>query len=378
VDLRSIPLARALVLTAAVALVAVPAQAEAPAAAPAGPPYVSPEVHADRTVTFRIQAPHAAEVLLEADWLVDDKPKLAKDAKGLWSVTLGPLPSGVFIYSFKVDGVATPDPLSPDIKLRARSAGSFVRVHGDGPDFWDMRDVPHGTVEVVWHRAASLGGQARMLLVYTPPGYGTSKRKLPVLYLLHGNNGTAADWTQGGLVNFVMDNLLADKKVVPMIIVMPWLHALPFDAPAMDNNDAFNRYLLEDVVPFAEARYRVLGDRAHRAVFGLSRGGAAALTVGLGHLELFSHVAGYSIGGPEDEIGKRILPALEHAEATNARLRLLWIGCGKRDALFPRNEGLANLIAGKGVKLTFQPTDGVHNWTLWREYFHATAPLLFR
>jgi enterochelin esterase-like enzyme len=355
-----------------------PARAEAPHGTSFASSYVSPEVHADRTVTFRIEAPRAGEVTLNADWLTNQKPKLAKGDKGIWSVSLGPLAPGLYIYSFNVDGVATPDPYNADVKLRARSAGSIVVVPGAEPEFWEARDVPHGTVEINWHRSAVLG-RMRQLWVYLPPGYAKDHRKYPVLYLLHGRNGTAADWTQAGLVNFVMDNLIAEKRAVPMVIVMPWLHALPFDAPPIESNDAFTDYLLKDVIPFAESRYRVAGDRARRALFGLSLGGAAALTIGLNHLELFSQIAAYSTGGPLPELEKRLAPALEHPERLNAQLRLLWLGCGKEDALFPENEALAKLLADQGVKATFNPTDGgVHNWTLWREYFHATVVKLFQ
>jgi enterochelin esterase family protein len=348
-----------------------------PAPAPSGPPYVSPEVHADRTVTFRIQAPRAGEVTFNGDWLVTEKPELAKGDKGIWSVTLGPLPPGLFIYSFNVDGVAMPDPLNPDVKLRARSAGSIVVIPGDEPAASDARDVPHGTVEIIWHRSAALG-QMRQLWVYLPPGYDKDRRKYPILYLLHGRNGTAADWTQAGLVNFVLDNLIADKRAVPMIVVMPWLHALSFDAPPIESNDALGRYLLGDVLPLVEGKYRVARDRAHRALFGLSLGGAATLAIGLNHPELFSHLAAYSTGGPLPELEKRILPALEHADALNKQLKLLWMGCGKSDPVMAMNEALGKLLTDRGVKVSFHATEGVHNWALWRAYFHETAPLLFR
>jgi enterochelin esterase family protein len=344
---------------------------------PAGPPYASPEVHADRKVTFRIQAPRAAEVTFNGDWIVNDKPKLAKGDKGIWSVTLGPLPPGLFIYSFNVDGVAVPDPLNPEVKLRARSAGSIVVVPGDAPGFWDARDVPHGTVEITWHRSPVLG-QMRQLWVYLPPGYAKDRRRYPIVYLLHGRNGTAADWTQAGLINFVTDNLIAERRAVPMIIVMPWLHALPFDAPPLESNDVLADYLLKDVMPLMEGKYRVAGDRAHRALVGLSLGGAATLATGLAHPELFGYLAAYSTGGPPAELEKRILPSVEHTDGVNKKIELLWMGCGRQDPLFAQNEALANLLTQHGVKVTFHPTEGVHNWALWREYFHETAPLLFR
>jgi enterochelin esterase family protein len=372
------------VTTSAIAALALILALDAPSppapAAPSpgqGPAYVSPEVHADRTVTFRVQAPRAAEVTFNGDWL-DAKPKLAKGDKGIWSIVLGPLPPGLFIYSFNVDGVATPDPLNPDVKLRARSAGSIVVVPGDVPDESDARDVPHGTVEIVWHRSAVLG-QMRQLWVYLPPGYARDRRTYPVLYLLHGRNGTAADWTQGGLVNFIMDNLLAGKNAAPMVIVMPWLHALPYDAPPIESNDAFADYLLKDVLPLVEGKYRVARDRAHRAIFGLSLGGAATLAIGLNHPELFSQIATYSTGAPQAELEKRLAPALARADVLNQQLRLLWLGCGKQDAShIVLHDALVKLFTTHGLKFTNHPTDGVHNWALWRLYFHETAPLLFR
>jgi enterochelin esterase family protein len=250
-------------------------------------------------------------------------------------------------------------------------------VPGDEASESDARDVPHGTVEITWHRSAVLG-QMRQLWVYLPPGYAKDRRRYPIVYLLHGRNGTAADWTQAGLVNFMMDNLIAGKRAAPMVIVMPWLHALPFDAPPIESNDALERYLLEDVMPLVEAKYRVQADRVHRALVGLSLGGAATLTTGLNHPELFSRLAAFSTGGPAPEIEKRILPALEHGERLGKQLDLVWMGCGKQDPLFAQNEALAKLLAEHGVKATFHATEGVHNWALWRAYFHETAPLLFR
>jgi enterochelin esterase family protein len=354
------------------------ASAPPPPVAPARPAYVSPEVHPDRTVTFRIQAPRAADVSLNGDWM-DQKPKLAKGDKGIWSLTVGPMPPGLYIYSFNVDGVATPDVFNPDVKLRARSAGSIVVVPGDPPDDSKVLPVPHGTVEINWHRSVALDGQLRQLWVYLPPGYEKDHRAYPVLYLLHGRNGTAADWTQAGLVNFIMDNLIAGKLAVPMIIVMPWLHALPYDAPSIESNDAFTNYLFRDVIPLVERRYRVVRDRDHRALFGLSMGGAATLTIGLNWPERFSYLAAYSTGGPQAELEKRLQPALAHTGTLNKQLRLLWLGCGKQDAdHIVLDDWLAKLFTERGLKFTHHPTEGVHNWALWRLYFRETAPLLFR
>jgi enterochelin esterase family protein len=354
------------------------ASAPAPAPAPSGPPYLSPEVHSDGRVTFRIQAPKAGDITLNSDWMPTDKPKLAKGDKGIWSITVGPLPPGVYIYSFNIDGVAMPDALNPDIKLRARTAGSMVTVPGAEPGFWEYRNVPHGTVEINWHRSAALGA-TRAVYVYLPPGYSKAGgKKYPVVYLLHGRNGTAADWTQAGFANFILDNLIAEKKAVPMIVVMPWAHALAFDATTPDNNDALEKYLLGDLIPYVEGKYRVLADRKSRALVGLSMGGAAALTTGLTHLDRFSHVASFSAGAPAGEIDKRIALALAKPDATNKQLKLLWIGVGQRDSLLGLNQALSKSLTDQKIKHTFEATEqGVHNWTIWRDYLHRTAPLLF-
>lgn len=355
-----------------------PGAAPAAPPAPSGPPYVSPEVHADRKVTFRIQAPKAAEVTFTGDWLPTEKPKLTKGDKGIWQVTLGPLPPGLYIYGFNVDGVATPDLLNPAVKMRARTVGSLVTVPGAEPGFWDAKDVPHGTVAITWHKSAVVG-ETRPVWIYTPPGYERDKgRKYPVLYLLHGRNATAADWTQAGLANFILDNLLAEKKVVPMIVVMPLGHVIPFDAPVPKNNEVFKNYLVKELVPLVEGKYRTIPRRESRAVFGLSMGGAQALEIGLGHLDLFSQIGTYSAGAPPGELEKLIVPALEKAPLVNKQLKLFWIGCGRQDALFARNEALSKSLTDKQVKHTFRATDGVHNWTIWRQHLFETAPLMFR
>src|SRR5580693_3134405 len=193
----------------------------------------SPEVTADHHVTFRILAPKASEVTLTGDWLgAAPPPKLSKDERGVWSVTLGPFEPSIYIYSFNVDGMAIPDPVNPRIKLRARTSASMVEVADDTPAFWEPRDVPHGAVEINWDKSKAIGGETRAIWIYTPPDYGKTTRRYPVLYLLHGSNDTAAGWTTAGNANFVLDNLLADGKAQPMIVVMPFGHATPFNVRA--------------------------------------------------------------------------------------------------------------------------------------------------
>ena len=172
----------------------------------------TPEVHPDRRVTFRIAAPKAAEVMLVTDWLAAAQ-KMEKGADGTWSLTLGPLAPSSYIYSFNIDGVTVPDPINPRIKLRARTSASIFEVSAASPALDEIRDVPHGTVEINWHKSAVLDGETRSVWVYTPPGYAAdTARRFPVLYLLHGNNDRPAGWIDVGNLHAIMDNLLAEKK----------------------------------------------------------------------------------------------------------------------------------------------------------------------
>ena len=342
----------------------------------------SPEVAADRHVTFRIYAPKASEVTLTGDWLgAAPPPKLAKDDAGVWSVTLGPFEPSIYIYSFTVDGVAIPDPVNPRIKLRARTSASLLEVKDETPAIWEARDVPHGAVEINWEKAATLGGETRAIWIYTPPGYQQSSRRYPVLYLLHGSNDTAAGWTMAGAANFVLDNLLAAGKTQPMIVVMPFGHATPFGVPAQPGgptNDAlFEEYLMKDVIPTVEARYRVTPGRENRAIAGLSMGGGQSLRIGLGHLDLFSAVGSFSGAVPGD-FETRFAALLKDAKGTNQRLKLLWIGCGRQDSLFGRSQGLADSLEKNGIRHVFSPTEGVHNYTVWRKYLADFAVGLWK
>ncbi len=343
---------------------------------------VSPEVSADRHVTFRIFAPKASEVTLTGDWLGSaPPPKLSKDEKGVWSVTLGPFEPSIYIYSFNVDGVSIPDPINPRIKLRARTSASMVEVKADPPAFWEPHDVPHGTVEINWEKSKVINGETRAIWIYTPPEYAKTTRRYPVLYLLHGSNDTAAGWTMAGNANFVMDNLLAEKKAGPMIVVMPFGHATPFGVPTppggVTNDALFEEYVLKDVIPTVESRYRVAPGRQNRAIAGLSMGGGQSLRIGLGHLDLFSAVASFSGAVPGD-FETRFAGLLKDPKSANERLKTLWIGCGRQDSLFGRSQGLSDLLTKSGVKHVFYPTEGVHNFTVWRKYLAEYAPLLFR
>lgn len=354
-------------------LVATTALAQAPQIRPV----ISPEILPDRRVTFRVNAPKANEVSVWGDWMAPNTPVPMVQDHGLWSLTVGPLDPGLAIYTVTTDGVTTPDPVNPRIKLRARTAASLVDVPGTPPELWQARDVPHGAIAIHW-AASQVTGDTRSFQVYTPPGYDSRRsRRYPVLYLLHGSNDTAAGWTDVGKANFILDNLIAEKRATPMIVVMPWGHAVPFDGPQARNNTTYERYLLTEVAPFVERNYRVASGRANRAIVGLSMGGGQALEIGVGHLDRFSAVGAFSSAIPGD-FATRFLPELERPNAAGRRLELLWIGCGRQDGAFERNQELAELLARHQVPHTFQATDGRHNFALWRRYLTEVVPLLFR
>jgi enterochelin esterase-like enzyme len=338
----------------------------------------SPEVHPDRRVTFRVRASNASEVSLFGDWMMPDaKQAMTRDEQGVWSVTIGPLEPGLAIYTFTVDGVTTPDPVNPRIKLRARTSASLVEVAGSPLQPWAARDVPHGTVEVNWAKS-KVTGDTRAYYVYTPPGYDPARStRYPVVYLLHGNNDTAAGWTDVGKANFILDNLIAEKEAVPMILVMPWGHAVPYTGPQSNNTAMFERYLVEEVMPQVERKYRVARGRENRAIVGLSMGGGHALHIGLGHLDLFSAVAAFSSAVPRD-FENRFKALLDDPDGTNKKLKLLWVGCGRQDAAFERNQKLSELLAVHKIRNTFHATEGLHNFAIWRRYLVEVAPLLFR
>ena len=201
-----------------------------------------------------------------------------------------------------------------------------------------------------------------------------------MVYLLHGSIDTAAGWTMAGNANFILDNLLAGKKAVPMIVVMPFGHATPFGTPTsatgISNDDLFEQYLLTDVVPTVEARYRVAPGREQRAIAGLSMGGGQSLKIGLGHLDLFSAVASFSGAIPRD-FETRFSTLLNNAKETNRKLKTLWIGCGEQDSLFPRSKNLSDLLTKDGITHVFYPIEGVHNYTAWKKFLAQYAPLLF-
>lgn len=343
---------------------------------------VSPEIHPDRTVTFRLFAPKASDVVLMGspgilEVIKEPKP-LQRGDKGVWSLAVGPLPPGFYTYGYAIDGgLRMPDPSNPNLELRRWGPTSSFIVPGAQKAIFEERSVPHGTVHIDFYDSKNLGS-SRMFYVYTPPGYESSEQKYPVLYLLHGNGQIEASWTWTGRANVIMDNLLADGKVKPMIVVMPYGHIPREIKPATpsptSNSDALaiERELLTCVRPEVESKYRVLADREHRAIGGLSMGAAQSMSIGLHNLDLFAYVAAFSGGGNRAEWEKADPAVL------NRQLKVLWLGCGAEDAAFKSVKGMDDLLTAKNVKHVFNPSGGAHSWPNWQVYLSKYAPLLFR
>ena len=336
-------------------------------------PVHSPEVAPDRRVTFRVLAPNANQVSLTGEFQHGSKP-LEKNEQGLWTITIGPLEPEIYNYNFTIDGVRTIDPNNPNVKTGSTPStiASILEVPGGQPAFYDARNVPHGEIRTHWYESKTLHA-TRRLTVYTPPDYDRDARaRYAVLYLFHGANADETAWTRLGRVNLILDNLLAAGRSKPFLVVMPFGYGVPPGSGNSGNTAAFARDLIEDVLPFIAAHYRVAAGRDHRAIAGLSMGGGEALEIGLGHPELFAYVGGFSAA-----IGGAYLQQTFSGLSGERKLRLLWIGCGKDDTLFGASEHLSQLLDEAHIAHTFRQSDGAHTWMVWRRYLNEFAPLLF-
>ncbi len=348
---------------------------------------VSPEVHPDGKVTFRLRATKAEKVVLSSGEmqpiLKTGTTELTKGDNGVWSATVGPLAPGIYDYTFNVDGVTMTDPSSRDVFGNRQGSRGFVEVPGPRgqPRLDEWRNVPHGTVSIHWYDSTASGGRRR-LHVYTPPGYGKDpERKYPVLYLLHGSGDNDSHWMHIGRANVIADNLIAEGKAVPMLIVMPDGHVRERPAGEVSEKTrdelrhAFEKDLLENVIPLIESTYRVRTDSAGRAITGLSMGSAQALQVGLGHPDRFAWIGGFSGAINRDS---PVLAGLKADPAkANSQIKLLWLGIGKEDVGLKRKQELAATLKEMGIRNEYHETEGAHRWSVWRQYLGDFLPRLF-
>jgi len=335
----------------------------------------SPEVLADRTIIFRLQAPKANEVWVNGQW-PNGRAALARGSNEIWSVTVGPIEPGIWEYSFQVDGLTMIDPLNPAIKPMREPRTSILHLPSQPLALHDFQNVSHGEVRHHSYFSKPLG-RVRELAVYTPPGYDERARtKYPTLYLQHGSGDNQDTWTTHGKAHWILDNLLAQHRAKPMILVMMDGHAaIPGSVSAMTNNTSlFERDLFEEVLPFVEKHYRVKAGAINRAIVGLSMGGGQSLTIGLNHIDQFSWIGGFSASVPKAEA---VASALNQPVITNQKLKLLWIACGKDDFLLKRNEEFLAALDEKKIRYDWHLTEGTHSWPVWRTYLGQFVPLLF-
>jgi enterochelin esterase-like enzyme len=354
---------------------------------------VSPEISADHRVTFRLYAPKASEVTVGGDF--GPAAKMTKDDKGVWSTTVGPLTPDLYSYHFIVDGVKTVDPKNSLIKPGIATVDSMVFVAGKEADFEDNKEVPHGEVRQVWYRSSTLNAQRRMH-VYTPPGYEDNSERYPVFYLLHGAGDDDSGWSTIGRAGFILDNLIAQKKAKPMLVVMPNGSLprpanLPRRAPGAPPSPEFAKRmaefqglfvkeLLHDIVPQVEKRFRVQTGAANRALAGLSMGGGQTLAVVTSHPDQFGYVGVWSaaiFGSPED-YEKRNATFFESADKVNRIVKLFSISVGDKDFLLAGSKNLDELLKKHGIKHEFHVSSGGHTWINWRHYLNDFAPQLFQ
>jgi enterochelin esterase-like enzyme len=405
---------------------AAPAAAAAPSAAtaPAPTPRLrSPEIADDDHVTFRIYAPKANEVTLNGDWIGATNIAMTKDDAGVWSVTV-PLEAQLYGYWFLVDGVRVLDPSNSETERDGNRFESLAMVSGPADAMWDFKDVPHGTIEEVWYPSPTLHMDQRRMDVYLPPDYKSSpNKKYPVLYLLHGAGGDEDAWVTMGRANIILDNLIAAGKAEPMIVVMPngngtqtvsqgfglgptpSLQQVTAPAPnpgaggAVPGRGAgaganaapgrnpmgrgrgpqpyagsYPQSIVDDIIPFVQKNYRVYTDKDHRAIAGLSMGGAQTVMTTNNNPNLFAYIGVFSAGG---QVGDATFES-QLSEIKKDGVKFYWTGAGDTDMARPGTVALEGDLKSKGFPTSYKEIPGRHYWFLWRDFLSDYASLIFK
>ena len=377
-----------------------------------GPQVASPDVHADNTVTFNLIAPEAQKVQITGDFLPTQKIKidgygeydapgvvdLVKNDKGVWSFTSEALKPELYTYNMIVDGAKIIDPLNVYNIRDINNLFSVLLIGGDArTDLYKVNKVAHGTVSKVWYDSPT-AGITRRLTVYTPAGYENSGKDYPVLYLLHGIGGDENAWSELGRAAQILDNLIAQGKAEPMLVVMtngnisqeacPGETSEGFRVPTMmlpKTMEGSFETAFPDVVKFVEKTYRVKKDKAHRAIAGLSMGGFHSLFISINNPDTFDYVGLFSAAVDQQQNtangGFPNIYADRNQKIDNLfskHPKLFWIGIGKTDFLFKNNTDLRAYLDSKQHKYTYLETEGGHIWRNWRIYLSEFVPLLFK
>jgi enterochelin esterase family protein len=401
---------RKLIIMTALCLVGMAAQAQQNLSWGQGPQVASPDVHSDNSVTFNLIAPEAQKVQITGDFLPTKKVEfggntydapgvadLIKNDKGVWSFTTEPLKPELYTYNMIVDGVKIIDPLNVYNIRDINNLFSVLLIGGNASaDLYKVNKVAHGTVSKVWYESPT-AGLTRRLTVYTPAGYETSGKSYPVLYLLHGIGGDENAWSELGRAAQILDNLIAQGKAEPMLVVMtngnisqeacPGETSEGFKVPTMmlpKTMEGSFETAFPDVVKFIEKTYRVKKDKAHRAIAGLSMGGFHSLFISINNPDMFGYVGLFSAAVDRQQSDPNGFPNI-YADRNKKidglfakKPNLFWIGIGKTDFLYKNNNDLRAYLDSKGHKYTYLETDGGHIWRNWRIYLSEFTPLLFK
>ncbi len=367
---------------------------------------VSPEVHPDKTVTFRFQAPTAKTVQVTGDFLAPvtmdtpygkfDAPgtaDLVKNAEGLWEFTTDVLSPELYSYSFIVDGIRMPDPSNVfQIRDTATITNVFL-IDGDYADYFKINDVPHGTVSKVWYDSPTLGTDRRMT-VYTPAGYEKGDKRYPVFYLLHGMGGDENAWSELGRATQILDNMIARGEIEPMIVVMtngnidmegaPGETSLGFTQPTTQlpktMEGTFEQHF-PDVVKYIDTNYRTIADKEHRAIAGLSMGGFHSLHISKEYPDMFDYIGLFSAAILPRE--GSVSPIYQNFDEKLAKQfadapQLYWIAIGDKDFLYEANKEYRKMLDDKGYKYVYRESPDGHIWKNWRIYLTEFLPQLFK
>jgi enterochelin esterase family protein len=358
----------------------------------------SPLVNPDHSITFSLNAPLAKVVTVKGDWETNGGfGQMKKDNQGVWKFTTPPLPSDLYLYTFRVDSVQMLDPVNSFAIRDVGTLFSIVITGGGDGDYYAVRNVPHGSVIRTWYPSAEYKTDRR-ITIYTPPGYETSKEKFPVLYLLHGSGGDEEAWITLGETARIMDNLIAEKKIVPMIVVMPngnpSKQAAPGETPENLNYHPVMSHLLPhflegsyeqsfgEIVKFVDTRFRTKAQKSQRAIAGLSMGGFHSFLISANHPDMFDYVGLFSAATETDRLDKSV-PAYSNIDEKltvqkNKGFKQYWIAIGKTDFLYESLKQFRAKLDSLHFPYTYVESTRGHIWSNWRKYMLQFTPLLFK